>query len=633
MVNASAAYWIPFLPLISALLIFTFGRWLPWKGAILGVLAAAGSFFLSVDLLLQFTDGTLKASTEFPWPWFSAGGYPFEWGILLDGPSITMCLMVSFVSFAVQIYSIGYMAESPRLKRFFVYLSLFTFSMLGLVLANNYLQFFVGWEVMGACSYFLISFEFERTSAGLAGNKAFLTTRIGDLGLYAALLSMFLLLGTFNMAQIEQQVREGALTPHVVGILALLLFAATVGKSAQLPLHVWLPDAMEGPTPVSALIHAATMVAAGVYLAARGYGLFLAAPNALQIVAWTGGITAFVAATMAITANDLKRVLAYSTMSQLGYMIMGLGVLGYSAALFHLTTHAFFKALLFLAAGSVLHAVHTNDLWKMGSLSKQMLITTITFFCGYIALIGIPGTSGYFSKDLILAAAFTNCRPLFILGCVTVFLTAFYMTRAFSLVFLGEPRERDRFAHAQESPWIMTVPLIFLAVPAVGLGFFMDSQGLVAKLFPAPGKAMAGAASIARYVVVGAALSGMATGVFFYTQRLGRVAAIASALNPLYKLVVRRYFFDEFYDRVFIQPLGWLAKALDRFDLVVLDGVFIEGFGRALKWVLRLDREPEAPTTVGGLGTFARGLRSGMAQNYLLAITVGVVFLMLWRVF
>jgi len=336
------AYLIPLLPLASAIIIFFFGRWLPTKGAWLGIVAIAASLVMSVDLFLRYADGTLHLPMEMSWPWFAAGIYPFEWGILLDGPALIMLLVVTTVSLLVQVYSLGYMHDAPRFKRFYAYLSLFTFSMLSLVLANNYLQFFVGWELMGACSYFLISFEFERDAAGAAGNKAFLTTRLGDLGFYAGLLTIFFVVGTFNFGQIAAHLKDGSVSPHMAYIIALLVFCGSVGKSAQVPLHVWLPDAMEGPTPVSALIHAATMVAAGVFLVARTYGFFLVAPQALEVVAWVGGITAVFAASIALTANDIKKVLAYSTISQLGYMIMALGVGGYSAGLFHLTTHAAF---------------------------------------------------------------------------------------------------------------------------------------------------------------------------------------------------------------------------------------------------------------------------------------------------
>jgi NADH-quinone oxidoreductase subunit L len=638
---ANHAYLIPLLPLGSALIIFFFGDWLPVKGAWLGILAIAASWLFSIELFLNFSEGSLPAGFERTWAWFSAGIYPFEWGILLDGPSIVMLLVVTTVSMLVQVYSLGYMHDAPRFKRFYAYLSLFTFSMLGLVLANNYLQFFVGWELMGACSYFLISFEFERDAAGAAGNKAFLTTRLGDIGFYIGLLTIFYSVGTFNFMQIQAHLHDGTLSSHMAYIIALLVFCGSVGKSAQFPLHVWLPDAMEGPTPVSALIHAATMVAAGVYLVARTYPFFVVAPSALEVVAWVGGITAFFAATIAVTANDIKKVLAYSTISQLGYMIMAMGVSGYTAGLFHLTTHAAFKALLFLGAGSVIHSVHTNDMWKMGSLSKQMLITTITFFCGYLALVSFPFTSGYYSKEMVLGAAYgTHHYALFAIGCVGAFLTAFYMTRAYALTFLGEARERDRFAHAHESPLTMTLPLMFLAVPAILLGITMHSSGMVEKLLGWTGGGLPEIeeSSLATYIGVGSGLFGIFMGVILYLGRHDTVAKIAKAFNPIYQLLVHKYYVDEFYWAVFVRPVGKLAKALDWFDLHVIDRIFVDGWlASGLSVINSWLDDHVVDGAVNGmgesvtdLGALARRVQNGFVQNYLLVVTIGFVCMVLW---
>jgi len=638
------AYLIPLLPLGSAVIIFFFGRWLPTKGAWLGILAIAASFVMSVDILMRVMDGSLTVPFEMSWPWFSAGIYPFEWGVLLDGPSIVMLLVVTTVSFLVQVYSLGYMHDAPRFKRFYAYLSLFTFSMLGLVLANNYLQFFVGWEVMGACSYFLISFEFERDAAGAAGNKAFLTTRLGDLGFYGGLLTIFFVVGTFNFGQIQAHLHDGTVSPHMAYIIALLVFCGSVGKSAQVPLHVWLPDAMEGPTPVSALIHAATMVAAGVYLVARTYPFFAVAPDALNVVAWVGTTTALFAATIALTANDIKKVLAYSTISQLGYMILALGVGGYAAGLFHLTTHAAFKALLFLGAGSVIHAVHTNDMWKMGSLSKQMMTTTVTFFCGFLALSGFPFTSGYFSKEMILGTAYgTGHYAIFAIGCFTAFLTALYMTRAFSLTFLGEPRERDRFAHAHESPWSMTIPLMVLAVLSIVLGYLMHSGGWVEKLFAVPHAPELVESHAATLIAVGSSLFGLLLGALLYLGNLEIVAKLAQVFSPIYNLLVHKYYIDEIYWALFVRPTMALAKALDWFDFNVVDSIFVDGFG----WITRLaskidswldDHVVDGAVDGSGyvvteLGALARKAQNGFVQNYLLVITLGFVFLVLWKIF
>jgi len=607
------AWLIPLLPAVAAVLILFFGRSIGMKGAWLGLLATGAACLMSADLFLQFLDGSLKVPLEKSLTWFEVGVYRFEWGLLLDGVSLVTMLMVTSVSFLIQLYSVGYMHGALREERFFAYVSFFTASMLALVLSNNYLQFFIGWELMGACSYLLISFDFERDAAGAAGQKAFLTTRIGDLGFYAGLLLIFYVLGTFNFAQIQSHVQDGHVGLRVGSIIALLLFCGTVAKSAQVPLHVWLPDAMEGPTPVSALIHAATMVAAGIYLVVRAYPFFLLAPDVLQVVAWVGAITLVFAATIAITANDIKKVLAYSTISQLGYMVLGLGVMGYSAAMFHLTTHAAFKALLFLGAGSVIHAVHTNDLWKMGSLSKQLPTTMVTFAAGTLALVGFVGTSGFFSKEGILAAAFAREQyALFALGCSGAFLTSFYMMRAFCLTFLGEPRERDRFAHAQESPWSMTIPLILLALPALFLGFLMKNN--LEKFFPYPGLEVPHASMVAEALAIGAGLLGLLLGFGLYGKGFTAVTGLAHALAPLHKLLVNKYFVDEAYELLLVKPTLVLAKVLDWVDLQIVDRALYQG---SFTWMKRV------------YDVSARGLQDAQIQRLLLLIAAAFVVLAL----
>ncbi len=634
------AYLIPLLPFCAAILIFFFGRWLPVKGAALGILAVLVSFGISVDLLMRVIDGTLKLPVEIRYPWFDVGLFQFEWGILLDGPSMVLIVAVSGIASLIQIYSVGYMHDAPRFKRFFAYLSLFTAAMLALVLANNYLQFFIGWEIMGACSYLLISFEFERDAAGAAGNKAFLTTRLGDLGFYTGLLTIFFVIGTFNFTQIGNHLHDGNVTPHMAMIIALLLFCGTVGKSAQFPLHVWLPDAMEGPTPVSALIHAATMVAAGVFLVARSYGFFLVAPKALEVVAWTGGITAIFAATIAVTANDVKKVLAYSTISQLGYMIMGLGVGGYSAGLFHLTTHAAFKALLFLGAGSIIHAVHTNDMWKMGSLSKQMPTTFWTFLAGTLALVAFYGTSGYFSKEMILSAAYgSHHYLLYTIGCAGAFLTSFYMTRAFSLVFLGAPRERDRFAHAHESPWTMTVPLVVLSVPAILLGWCMHSPETLAKFFPMEAMHEIAEPQWVSYVGLASGFLGILVGGALYLRSFTLVEKLAQIFAPIHTLLKNKYYVDEFYWAVFVRPTGKLAQALSWFDFNVLDRIFVDGFGwLSVMWskIQSWFDDHVVDGAINGagwsaesLGALGRRVQNGFVQNYLMIITMALVAMLM----
>ncbi|HRY29717.1 MAG TPA: NADH-quinone oxidoreductase subunit L, partial [Elusimicrobiota bacterium] len=439
-------YLIPLLPLAAAFLIIAFGRWLPLEGAWIALAASAYGFGHALLLLSGLY------STHLPLPmeglngryfeqavtWFNTGVFRMELGVLVDGLSVMMLLVVTSVSLLVQIYSLGYQRGKPRFGRYYAYLSLFSGSMIVLVLANNFLQFFIGWELVGLCSYLLIGFEFERPEAAYAGRKAFITTKLGDLGFYIGLLLLFSTVGTFNFAILKHEhVAAGLISPEWATVICLLLFCGAVGKSAQLPLHVWLPDAMEGPTPVSALIHAATMVAAGVFLVARLDFLFALSAPAMAVVAWVGCLTALVAASSALVSNDIKRVLAYSTISQLGYMMLALGVGNTYAGMFHLTTHAFFKALLFLGAGSVIHAVHTNDIWRLGGLSKKMPLTFVTVSCATLAIVGFPGFSGFFSKEAVLEAVHAAGQPaLFVLASFTAFLTAFYMCRLFFLTFL-----------------------------------------------------------------------------------------------------------------------------------------------------------------------------------------------------
>ena len=436
------------------------------------ILALCGSLALSVRALLAVSRGELTEPVSFAWLW--VGRARLDIGCLADGLSCTMLVVVSLVSLLVQIYSIGYMKGEIGYGRYFAYMSLFSGSMLGLVISDNLLQTYIFWELVGICSYLLIGFWYRRPSAAAAAKKAFVVTRFGDLGFMIAIILIFSQRWwTFGFQQIAHLADKGGIPTEVATVLALLIFCGAVGKSAQFPLHIWLPDAMEGPTPVSALIHAATMVAAGVYLVARCHFLFALSPVALLVVAAIGAITLFLAATMGVAENDIKRVMAYSTVSQLGYMMMALGVGGYTAGVFHLTTHAFFKALLFLTAGSVIHALHTNDMWKMGGLGKRMPITSITCLIGALTLAGIFPLSGFWSKDEILSAAWFSQLPghwiFFGMALATVFLTAFYMFRLWFVTFTGEPRSEEA-GRAHESPWVMLGPLVLLAGLAVVAG-------------------------------------------------------------------------------------------------------------------------------------------------------------------
>lgn len=506
------AFIILILPLVGFVIQVFFGKKIPPRkrqGDWIPTLAIFGSFVIACYMvgLLLLSPGGITAQLWYPLAganWMSVGSAPeagaqatggviLNFGILVDNLTIIMLFVVTLVSFLVHLYSWGYMHGEERYNRFFAYLGLFTFSMLGLCITSNLLFLFMFWELVGVCSYFLIGFYVEKKSAQNAAIKAFMTTRLGDIGFFIALLMIFSVVGSFEFSDIFASVERGDWAVPLLTTAAICLFLGPVGKSAQFPLHVWLPDAMEGPTPVSALIHAATMVAAGVYLVGRMFPFMAGAPyfqgdfyssDALMVVALVGGITAFFAATIAFAQTDIKKVLAYSTVSQLGYMMIGLGVGSVSAGLFHLTTHAFFKALLFLAAGSVIHAVHSNELKDMGGLRKKLPVTYWTFLIGTLALAGLPYLSGFFSKEAILGNALAFARyneesqtfssiaahlP-FVLGLLTAGMTAFYMFRVFFATFHGEPRNQHSYEHAHESPWTMTVPLCVLAVLAIFAG-------------------------------------------------------------------------------------------------------------------------------------------------------------------
>ena len=471
--------WIIFLPALAALVQNFFGKRLPGQGDRLVVLAMAGSLTLSVMTLFAWAG--LKEGNYFhaEWTWFElAGGVVFKLGILVDGLTSALLCVVTLVATLVFLFSTGYMKGDEYYHRFFFWLSFFGVAMLILTLADNLLTLFVGWELVGLCSYKLIGFWSKDLANAEAAKKAFMTTRVGDLFMLMGMLVVYANIGSFGFREIFAGIQAGQLAGTTLTLAGIGIFMGAVGKSAQFPLQVWLPDAMAGPTPVSALIHAATMVAAGVYLAARMFPMF--SPDALQFIAWTGGITAVMAALIAFTQTDIKKVLAYSTISQLGYMMLGVGVGAPGAGMFHLTTHAFFKACLFLGSGSVIFAMHhAQDLKDMGGLRKKLPVTFWTFVIATLALAGIPFMSGFFSKDAILFTALRHQQyVLFAMGFFGAFLTAFYMTRMVWLCFFGEPRNREKYDHAKESPWTMTLPLVVLAALSFGpiytLGHFSD---------------------------------------------------------------------------------------------------------------------------------------------------------------
>ena len=538
--------------------------------------------------------------------WLGIGDFNVEIGLRLDYLSLTMALIVTGVGSAIHIYSAGYMQGDRAYSRYFACLSLFTFSMLGIVLADNFVMMFIFWELVGVSSYLLIGFWYEKASAADACKKAFLTNRLGDFGFLVGILLVWSTLGhTVNFEELEPD----ALKAHadkfgaVATLAGLLIFCGAMGKSAQFPLHVWLPDAMEGPTPVSALIHAATMVAAGVYMLCRVFFLLeVPGSHALEVIAWIGGFTALLAALIAVQQNDIKRILAYSTLSQLGYMVMAVGLSGRTEAMYHLTTHAFFKALLFLGAGSVIYGVHhEQNIWKMGGLKKKMPVTFWTFMTGTLALCGVPLFSGFYSKDSILGQALAQHQvALFILGVLVAALTAFYMFRLLIVVFFGGERS-EAAAHAHESPSIMVWPLRILAVLSL-IGGVIGIEAVFSKYF-APGEKEAAmgfgqqllepfnSSPLGAFFGLGAVLFGFSAACALYCGRL--VDPLPEKLGWLSRAMRNRFYFDEFYENVLIPcTQEALAKIADAFDRWIIAGFGVRGVhgttelvGRALRLV------------------------------------------------
>ena len=616
-------------PLVAWGLIAIYARKFP---TISGYLAIAG---VGVACVLSFVtlfnvmdaDGGIRQYTH---EWFTAGSLTVNLGVRVDGLTAVMLVVVTVVSLLVQLYSTGYMKGDHGEGRYFAHMCLFTFSMLGLVLADNLFQIFIFWELVGLCSYLLIGFWFHKPSAAAAAKKAFIVTRIGDLGLLAALLLVWTRAGSFDVAYIQQwaggHIEGNVPETTIVTLFALGIFAGAAGKSAQFPLHVWLPDAMEGPTPVSALIHAATMVAAGVYLVARFFPVFEASGDARDIVAWIGAITALIAATIALVQTDFKRVMAYSTISQLGYMMMSLGVLGYVAAIFHLFTHAFFKALLFLGTGSVNHSTNTFDMRKMGGLKRFMPITYWTFIIGSLSLAGIFPLAGFWSKDEILLDAWRENRALWVIGLSVAFMTAFYMFRAIFLTFHGEYRggepvdhhdEDSHFhgdpAHPHESPWVMTVPLILLAIPAVGAGWFAYDhmfKDFIEAALPEVhdhGSTFEFGIAISSTVV---ALAGIGTAYAVYMKKWVTSESIRSTFAPFAIVFENKYYLDRLYEDVLVTRIlhrGW-NRLLQANDKYVVDGI-VDGSAR-------LAREASARL---------RYIQTGQFQSYGLGFIAGIV--------
>ena len=646
----TAVFLIPLIPLLAFAITIFFGRRLRGNvAAAPAITAAAISSAISFVMLFYVISGR---GVDVSFPWFATGDYLLSVGAAVDPLGALMLVVVSVVGLLVQIYSVGYMHGDVRFSRYFAYLSLFIFSMYGLVLSNSFFLLFIFWELVGICSYLLIGFWFEKKSAADAGKKAFITNRIGDFGFLIGVLMLASAAGTFQFKEIFHAAQSGQFAPAFLTVAAIFLFGGAIGKSAQFPLHVWLPDAMEGPTPVSALIHAATMVAAGVYMVARCFPLFSASPQASLVVATIGGITAIMAATIACTQFDIKRVLAYSTLSQLGYMMLGLGSGGYVAGMFHLMTHAFFKALLFLGAGSVIHAMHEQDIRQMGGLSKYMKVTSLTFLAACLAIAGVPPFSGFWSKDEILVAVRQSGNTtLYVLAVAGAALTAFYMFRLYFIVFAGAEKKK-----AHESPAVMAAPLAVLGVLSVCAGWVglpWVKTGIVSFLTGTQAHATAGAAAQTQahaaaagahaahhgpdYAVMGTSLLVVGGGILLayatYMKSWVSREAFSKRLPLLYKLVYNKYYVDEIYLVLVVMPVVRLARGLYAFDLAVIDGAVngtasltvllskakrwfdlyvIDGLVNGVAWLTQL------------FGRVGRRVQSGYVQQYALMILIGL---------
>jgi NADH-quinone oxidoreductase subunit L len=628
---------IPLLPFISFLINILFGRnYIKDKAHWIAVPAVAGSFILAVSAFFDVLGGHDVNVNIYSW--IVSGDFNVSVGFLIDQLSAIMLIVVTSISTLIFIYSIGYMHGDPGYYRFFAYLSLFVFSMLMLVMGNNFLVMYFGWEAVGLCSYFLIGFWFHKKSASDAGKKAFIVNRFGDFGFGLGVILIYLTFGSLEFMQVFD--KAGSIAGQTINILGndvnlitlicLLLFCGAVGKSAQLPLHVWLPDAMEGPTPVSALIHAATMVTAGVFMVARCNPLFSMSPVAMNTVAITGGLTAIFAATIALVQNDIKRVIAYSTVSQLGYMFLALGVGAYSAGIFHLYTHAYFKALLFLGSGSVIHALHhaghhdEQNMQKMGGLKKYMPITYKVFILATLSITGIPFFSGFFSKDEILWRAYQGGdlgKFLWLLAALAALLTAFYSWRLIFLTFHGTFRgSHEHEHHIHESPPVITVPLMFLAFGAVFAGYvgippiFLEHGDRIGEfLAPVLGHP-AGHGTHAEEIFVilvsiAVAVLGWMVAYNMYIKNTGLPQKLQDRFAPVHKLLFNKYYIDELYSKTLVQPM---LKASDKiilgFDTYIIEGI-VNG----------------VPNLIGAFGRKFREVQTGMLSNYALVMAIGAV--------
>src|SRR5688572_11069365 len=637
-----------FAPLLAAIIAGLGGRWVSRARAHeVTIFSVLLSFLCSCVIMWDVLKGGTFNGTVYTW--LTSGGTRFEIGFMVDRLSALMMVVVTFVSLMVHIYTIGYMAEDPGYKRFFAYISLFTFSMLMLVMANNFLQLFFGWEAVGVVSYLLIGFWYTRPTAIFANLKAFLVNRVGDFGFVLGIAAIVYYTNSLDYSTVFAQrdviaAQTMQIFPGVdwqaMTVVCICLFIGAMGKSAQVPLHVWLPDSMEGPTPISALIHAATMVTAGIFMVARMSPLFELSETALNMVLFIGATTAFFMGLLGIVNNDIKRVIAYSTLSQLGYMTVALGVSAYSGAIFHLMTHAFFKALLFLAAGSVIMGMHhEQDMRKMGGLKKYMPITYWTALIGSVALIAVPGTSGFFSKDILIEAVheshLTMAGYAYLSVLLGVFVTAFYSFRLVFMTFHGEERFHvDEHHKPHESPWVVTAPLILLAIPSLIIGWITVEPVLFGNYF---GNAITvlpahdvlghvkgefhGPAQFVLHAFMGPAVYLAAAGVlsawYLYIKRPELPAQIAGRVSALYQLLANKFYVDELYQAVFAGGSRSLGTALWRVgDVALIDGGMVNGSARVVSW----------------LSGVLRHMQSGLLYHYAFAMIIGLSALLAWYV-
>ena len=637
---------IVFLPLAAALIAGFMGRWIGDRGAqwvtcgaliISAVLSAVALYEVALS-----PDG--QPVTVHLMTWISSGDFEVNWALKIDSLTAVMLVVVTGISSLVHVYSVGYMSHDSSVPRFMAYLSFFPFAMLMLVTADNFLQLYFGWEGVGVASYLLIGFWYTRPSANAAAIKAFVVNRVGDFGFAIGIMAIYYNFGTLSFAEVFAAAPE--MSGHVfhflggrydiLTVICLLLFVGAMGKSAQLGLHTWLPDAMEGPTPVSALIHAATMVTAGVFMVARCSPLFELSSTALTVVAVVGASTAIFAATVGLVQNDIKRVIAYSTCSQLGYMFFALGISAYEAAIFHLFTHAFFKALLFLGAGSVIHAMSDEqDMRKMGGIYKMIPATYLLMWIGSLSLAGIPPFAGYWSKDLIIEAAYASSSGVggyaFAMGVAAAFMTAFYSWRLLFMTFHGTTRASDEvYSHVHESPKVMVIPLIFLGIGAVfaGLaftGYFVGDDRLDfwkgAIYVAADHTAIADAHHVpawVKYLPLVMALSGIALAWLFYIRRPDLPKALASVNGPLYRFLLNKWYFDELYDAIIVRPALFIGGLLwKKGDGRIIDGFGPDGISSAVQYLTRR----------------AAQIQSGYVYHYAFAMLIGVAVLVTWYMF